>query len=200
MVRWYSIGALTFPASWGAIFSAFVLISLVLHFYRNKKLSDWYGNAIFIFLALWKLSVILFQFKLSIANPFNILYFHGGLKGYWLGIIGVVLYTVYNTHRNPLPRAEMIQTWAYTVMVYEMAFIIWNGEAVVYFLIQGIIAGIFIWLFKLRQATMTQLLILFTCSQGLFYSFKTELVSVSMGTYVVMCIFFSLYPIQEAKK
>ncbi|MFK4997227.1 hypothetical protein ACI2OX_05345 [Bacillus sp. N9] len=48
------------------------------------------------------MSVIVFQLPFVIANPMTILYFNGGIKGYWLAIIAVCMYLYVTKKTNGL--------------------------------------------------------------------------------------------------
>ena len=95
-----SIGSVTVQASWVAIVSAILITSLFLYVRKEKVIADWYSNAVFLFILTWKLSVILFQFKMAISHPLTLLYFNGGMKGYWLGIAAIGIYTFFKLKKT----------------------------------------------------------------------------------------------------
>ncbi|MGE6754493.1 hypothetical protein ACQKFO_13655 [Rossellomorea sp. NPDC071047] len=113
--QWYTIGSFTFPASWAAIIASLILTFLVLYFW-NRKASDWYSNSIFTFLLVWKLSVIVVDFPTVMEHPITILYFHGGVIGYWLGLIAALAYIFVKKVDQP---ATVIIAWMVTVLVFE---------------------------------------------------------------------------------
>jgi len=57
-----------------------------------KSTDDWYWNALLIYLLIWKLSYIIFQFNMFYHTPFSILYFNGGEKGHLLALGSMTLY------------------------------------------------------------------------------------------------------------
>ena len=190
-MNWYTIGSFTFPASWAAIAVSFSLTGILLHlFFKKQYVVDLYGNAVFIFIIIWKLSVVLFDFKTSISHPMTILYFHGGLKGYWLGIIAVCIYLIYICYKKHCfyqEKAIAVFAWMLTVSIYELGIGLLNGYALWIVGFQTMMnAAILIWLKKkIRDFQwLVQLLILFTVFQGFFYSIRHELLSVPVPTFI----------------
>ncbi|QPQ32367.1 hypothetical protein [Lysinibacillus sp. JNUCC 51] len=89
--EWYSIRALTLPATAVALLVAFFIAWLVLRVQFPKKWAGVYGDAVFTFIVVWKFSVIVTDFKAVIAQPFALLYFNGGTIGVFLGVMAVSL-------------------------------------------------------------------------------------------------------------
>lgn len=121
-MNWYTIGSFTFPASWAAIVISFLLTGIILRLlFKKQNIVDLYGNAVFIFIIIWKLSIVIFDFKTTISNPMTIVYFHGGLKGYWLGIMTVCIYLIYICYKKHCfyqEKAIMVFAWMMTVSIY----------------------------------------------------------------------------------
>ncbi|MBS4223149.1 hypothetical protein [Lederbergia citrea] len=184
---WVSIGSLTIPASWAAMVLAFLLTFIFLYIRRDKVVADWYGNAIFIFIFTWKLSVVLFQLKLTISNPLNILYFNGGIKGYWLGLAVAIIYTVFK-RKSDLERSGYALSWLLTVVFYEAIYGFFIGDSLTLIVIQ-LIVGIGFLVAVIYKSNQIQLLILFIGVQGLAYSIKNELLSTTMATYFIVTVF-----------
>jgi hypothetical protein len=191
--QWYNIGAFTFPGSWAAIVTAFILTFLFLFFW-NKKASDWYSNAIFYFILTWKLSVIVVDFTTVIKHPLTILYFHGGTAGYWMGIAVVLIYT-FIKKENPY---HVLAAWVMTVLIYEGVFDILHGTYV--FGGAQLILNSILFLFLLKKMNSTgrevwsmQLLIIFTLIQLLLNSSGGFEIETPLLTYIVLTIvLFSL--------
>jgi len=199
-LKWVSLGPVSVPASWAAMLVAFLITGTFLAISKKKATSDWYGNAIFIFIMTWKLSVIIFQFKMSIANPMTILYFNGGTKGYWLGIAGVITYTVLMKRRSETESFNNpILAWIMTVSAYELVIGMLDEGAIWLTLSQFVINLLFLILIIFRKEKsqwQLELLILFTCIQGLVYSLKGDFFSVPVATYGVLAVFFSFWLIK----
>lgn len=206
IVKWYSIGSLSFPASWAAIAAAFIGAYLFLRLQRKKRIADVYSNAFFIFFVTWKLSVILFHFQTTIRNPLSIIYFNGGIKGYWLGVAAAFLYLILSAKKADIPEKGFhIQVWVLIITVYELVFYLLNDGHI---LLSGLhLAGNII-IFVLMKRKMgnilfsIQLLVLFTCFQALIYSLAGNLVSVPIMTYTAgaMILGWSAYTYKGREK
>ena len=85
---------LTVPAVWIAVLLGAAAASLIMRFVLRNKTGEWYGNAITLYILVWKFSYILFNFDYFIDMPLSILYFNGGLYGHLLGIVLVTGYLV----------------------------------------------------------------------------------------------------------
>ncbi|MGM0754052.1 MAG: hypothetical protein ACQET6_19250 [Bacillota bacterium] len=186
--QWYTIGSFTFPASWGAIIASFIITFLFLFFW-NRKASDWYSNIIFTFLLVWKLSVIVIDFQTVIEHPITILYFHGGVIGYWLGLIAALTYIMVKKVDHP---TTIIISWMVTVLVYEAVLhILYN-----HYLLAGIqvLLNLLILVFFSKKAGdqggdtwAGQLLIMFTLVQLFLRAFISGFeFTVTTWTYLVM--------------
>ncbi|WP_064093058.1 hypothetical protein [Rossellomorea aquimaris] len=184
--QWYTIGSFTFPASWAAIIISFVITFLFLYFW-NRKASDWYSNAIFYFILVWKLSVILVDFQTVLAHPITILYFHGGVIGYALGILAVLLYTFFKKE-NPY---YVIVGWVTTALVYETVMQLLQEEYIlggIQLLVNLSLLFILIKGIKLprKKEWAFQLLILFTLGQILFQAFRGIELNISFWTNLII--------------
>lgn len=192
-MNWYTIGSFTFPASWAAIVISFLLTGIILRLlFKKQNIVDLYGNAVFIFIIIWKLSIVIFDFKTTISNPMTIVYFHGGLKGYWLGIMTVCIYLIYICYKKHCfyqEKAIMVFAWMMTVSIYELGIGLLNGYAFWLVGFQIIVnAAMLIWLKQKLQdfQWLVQLLILFTMFQVFFYSMRHELLTVPVLTFIVV--------------
>lgn len=134
----------------------------------------------------------------------TILYFNGGAKGYWLGIVGAIIYTIImkrklitiDKHFNP------VLAWIVTVSTYELAIGILNEGALWLIMFQFVINLVILFLLickKEKIKLQVQLLILFTCIQGLVYSFKGEFFSSPVATYALLTVFFSFWSIKKGE-
>ncbi|MEK3887962.1 hypothetical protein [Bacillus sp. FSL K6-3431] len=201
---WLSIGSLSFPVSWVAIVIAFFLTTGMLLLLKKKHIADYYGNAIFIFIITWKLSVILFQFKFSIQNPLTILYFNGGIKGFWLGLIAGCIYLFIIGKRKKqaeMSIGDIFQVWLMTFSIYEIVISIVDDYPLLFRVILILINFGFVVMAILKNNQirwLQQLLILFTVIQLLIYSVMDRLFSVPIMTYIIVVI--ALLIISKIKK
>ncbi|WP_299743132.1 hypothetical protein [Rossellomorea sp. y25] len=186
--QWYTIGSFTFPASWGAIISSVILTFLFLFFW-DRKASDWYSNGIFTFLLVWKLSVIVVDFQTVMKHPITILYFHGGVVGYWLGLIAALTYIFVKKVDHP---STIIISWMVTVLVFEAVLHMLHHH----YLLAGIqvLLNLLITVFFIKKASDSggdiwagQLLVMFTLVQLFLSAFIGGFeFTVTTWTYLIM--------------
>lgn len=88
VTTYYTIVSLTAPSSWIALIIAFVFAYGAVRFRFGKKNAEALLDAFFYFIVVWKLSVLVVDFKLVLQSPLSLLYFNGGIVGYILGIVG----------------------------------------------------------------------------------------------------------------
>lgn len=149
----------------------------------------------FTFLLIWKLSIALFSFQMVFANPLSLLYFNGGLKGYWLGIAAALVYLLFAEKRLSLPALiHLVLAWVLTVTVYELVTGLLSNTPSWMTVIHFIVNAAFFMLIMIRrnqEVWIFQLFILLICLQGLFLSVNGDLFSIPMATYgvtgVVLC-------------
>lgn len=103
---------------------------------RRIEAADWiketYVNVMGIGFLLWKFNLLFFEPLEAVANPLSLLYFSGGGRGLWLGMIGAFGYFLYRGYRNrpqlgPLIKAGVL---AYGVVqaVRFALILLWEGE------------------------------------------------------------------------
>lgn len=190
-----TIGTLTFPTSWAAIAAAFLITSGILYVVKKKVIADYYGNAIFLFILVWKLSVILFQFKLTMNHPFTLLYFTGGIRGYWLGLAIALSYMFVKWRKQLVEIRNILFVWLLTAAMYELVISILNDY---HFWLKAILVIVnigFIVIACMKKdyvQWLQQLVILFTFVQVLLYSFSTGLFTAPIMTYIIVAVILSL--------
>ncbi|WP_203363243.1 hypothetical protein [Bacillus sp. REN10] len=184
-MRWYTIGALTVPASQLAFVLAFLLLSFYLWCKKEKKIVDLYGNAVFLFILVWKFSIVIFSFSIVMEAPMSLLYFNGGGKGFWLAFIIVCLYVFWKWPRQQWNDA--IQIWLMMIVLFEGLLAMLNGQA----------GGLDLFRFAGGAAALAffrrsplQVLMLFTLWQLLFESWAGNLFSMNGLSYSVMAVYF----------
>lgn len=89
--EWFSIRALTLPATAVALIASFIIVWLVLRIQFPKIWSGVYGDAIFTFILVWKFSLIITDFPSVVSQPLALLYFNGGTLGVLLGTVAILL-------------------------------------------------------------------------------------------------------------
>ena len=100
--EWYSIRALTLPATAIALLVTFFIVWLILRLQFSKKWSDVYSDAVFTFIIVWKLSLLVTDFKAVVTYPISLLYFNGGTIGVYQFIKCLSCYLMTIPHRVKL--------------------------------------------------------------------------------------------------
>ncbi|OCA89071.1 hypothetical protein [Pseudobacillus wudalianchiensis] len=186
-MNWFTIGSLTIPAAQLAVLAAFVITALVLWLKKERYILDIYVNAIFLFVAVWKASVLLFSFAIVKQAPLSILYFNGGWKGIWLGLIAVGIYVVRRCRKEK--QAQAVWTWMVVITFFELAVSLLTGQAGLLAFIQS---GGSIVLLAIPLGQVSKTIWLFTLWQLLFESLTAELFSNSSLLYIGAMLFFTL--------
>ena len=179
-MKWYSIGAFTFPSSWGAIVIAFLVTGIFLKLYYGSKKDEWFGNSVFCFILTWKFSYILFNFPAFIKQPLSVIYFQGGRMGFWLGTAAALLYIFYRGKRE-----KVILSWVLLVLVFEGAAgyladstSIWDAV--------NLLAGLVLFYMVLKMGNKEAWLLLFTGLQVVVNYMQGNLFSAESLAYVVI--------------
>ncbi|MGE7132542.1 hypothetical protein [Lysinibacillus xylanilyticus] len=163
--EWYSIRALTLPATAVALLVAFFIVWLVLRVQFPKKWAGVYGDAVFTFIVVWKFSLIVTDFKAVIAQPFALLYFNGGTIGVFLGVMAVSLQLWWKRQKIQFDASGIAAySWAIilTQSIYQWLVVLLNdnhttGE-VITLLVLSTLTVFILW----RITTINRALILYT--------------------------------------
>ena len=99
-MNYITIGRFTLPADLLAAFAAIFIGALIYRLKEKKSIDDWFWNSFFLYIAIYKLSYAVFNFKLFIDTPFSLLYFNGGIKGQILAFAGIAIYLVWLTRKK----------------------------------------------------------------------------------------------------
>lgn len=100
-MSYLEIGRITIPAIWIIVIGAVFISSFLYRVALKEKVGEWVGNAFFTYILVWKLSYILFNFSLVSQMPLSIVYFNGGIKGHFLGILAVIIYVIVVAKKKP---------------------------------------------------------------------------------------------------
>ncbi|MCZ2259023.1 hypothetical protein [Sporosarcina sp. G11-34] len=90
VTKTFIIGTFSVPSIWIALITAFVIAYSAVRARFGKQIADLFGDAIFYLLIVWKLSVILTDFSTVIKSPLSIIYFDGGLVGFYFGLVAAI--------------------------------------------------------------------------------------------------------------
>jgi len=129
---WYSIRALTLPATAIALLVTFFMVWLILRLQFSKKWSEAYSDAVFTFILVWKFSLLITDFKAVVAQPISLLYFNGGTIGVYLGVIVASLQIWRKRQKRLLQAQSMIAySWAIilTQSIYQWLVVLFNDNS-----------------------------------------------------------------------
>lgn len=174
--EWYSIRALTLPATAVALLITFFIVWLILRVQFSKKWSEVYADAIFTFLIVWKLSLLVTDFKVVVNNPMSLLYFNGGTIGVYLGVIVVSLQIWRKRHNLQFEKQDIIPcSWAIilTQSIYQMIVVLLNDNTtsseIITLVVLSVLTIIILW----KLAAMKQALLLYTVGYLIVALFQT---------------------------
>ncbi|WP_155592001.1 hypothetical protein [Lysinibacillus cavernae] len=129
--EWYSIRALTLPATAVALLVTFFIVWLILRLQFSKKWSTVYSDVVFTFIIVWKLSLLMTDFKAVVAQPISLLYFNGGTIGVFLAVIVASLQVWWKRQKLQFDETGMIACcWAIilTQSIYQMLVVLLNNN------------------------------------------------------------------------
>lgn len=117
VTKLFLIGNFTAPSTWIAIIIAFLLSYIAIRLKFGKQPANRFGDAIFYVIIIWKLSVILTDFKIVINAPFALLYFNGGIIGFLLGLAFVAIRTWLDWRKSRIDKGTLVALFIGAVSV-----------------------------------------------------------------------------------
>lgn len=163
--EWYSIRALTLPATAIALLVTFFIVWLILRLQFSKKWSDVYSDAVFTFIIVWKLSLLVTDFKAVVSYPISLLYFNGGTIGVYVGVIVASLQIWRKRHKLGFDELDIIPcNWAIilTQSIYQMLVVLLNDNTTSSEVITLVVLSLLTLLILWKLAAMKQALLLYT--------------------------------------
>lgn len=184
------IGTLTIPTIWLSVLAALFITSVIHKFLTGVKVEDWYWNGFFLYFLTWKLSYILFHLEMFINFPLSIIYFNGGSKGHYLGLLFLVLYLFLLT-RKKYP--AILEYLSHSILLFFILFEViihllereWNESAA--HLVAFVIYLIVFFIFEKKNDVLSGLVITSLILLELFIlSFFTSLLTVESFTFIIL--------------
>ncbi len=152
VTSFFIIGNLSVPSSWIALIIAFVVAYSVVRFRYGKKNAELIGDMFFYLVIVWKLSVVLTDFDSVLRSPLAIFYFHGGLFGYYLGLLfiaGKILWEVKKGRLDVIGFRALFTGTVLVQVVYQVMMVLLNeGEVIEQVVTIGIFGlfAVFFWM------------------------------------------------------
>lgn len=193
----YTIGSLMMPSTWLALVIAFVITYGAVRIRFGKHLADVLADAIFYFIIIWKLSVIVTDFSSVINSPLSLIYFHGGLVGFYLGLFaaGVRIFIEMTKRNLSAMEIAVLFTGAVTIQsVYQVMMVFLNDGALVAQIVTVSIFtlfAVFVWLMVGKSPVWPfQLVLLFIAIHLFTAAFQDEGLT---GTPVIATLCMGLF-------
>ncbi|MDW0111451.1 hypothetical protein [Sporosarcina aquimarina] len=114
---YFLLWKVTLPSTWISALIGFFFAWLAVRKKFGKLVADSWGDAIFTIIIVWKLSVIVTDFKTVRRAPMAILYFNGGIIGFIGGIAAAALVLFFS--RKPMP--NLLTQGVFTGIVFAQA-------------------------------------------------------------------------------
>lgn len=122
-MNYLTVGRFTLPADLLAAIAAIFIGALIYRVKEKKSIGDWYWNSFFLYIALYKLSYAIFNFKMFLDTPFSLLYFNGGTEGQILGYAGIAGYLFWIARKQK----SMIKITDYLHAYFLFFLLYWTG-------------------------------------------------------------------------
>lgn len=121
------LGPLTIKYEWLILFLAgimtFILLRILLRQQPFKQqFIDALLNGVVIWFLIYKFSILLFRPSLLFENPLGILYFHGGMKGSFLGAFIAFLYLIWRKRKSQWGLREFIHGFTYSIVGFGLSY------------------------------------------------------------------------------
>ena len=198
VTSFFIIGSLSVPASWIALMTAFVVAYSAVRFRYGKKHAEIIGDAFFYLVIVWKLSIVLTDFDSVLRSPLAIVYFHGGVVGFYLGLLFIAGKILWDMKKGRLGADGFRALFTGAVLVqvvYQVMMVLLNeGEMiaqVVTIVVFGLFA-VFFWMNSGKAGNWPVQLALVFMAVHVFVSAvqPDEFIQTPLISTVVMGLFF----------
>ena len=179
------IGNITVPAVQPAVGLALAGAWLYAHFKLGNAFAEQVSSAFFLFIFVWKGSILLFQFDLVVKAPLSLLYFNGGINGFILGIAVALAYMWI----KKISSYKAALVWAMLVAVYPLAYALLSRSWTYWDGIQAAGSALFFFVAKEGiERALTLLLfwqLLFLSADGQAFSIEAMVYSVVTAYMII---------------
>lgn len=193
-MNYITLGRFTLPADLIAAFAAIFIGALIYKAKEKKSIGDWYWNSFFVYIAIYKLSYVLFNFKMFLDTPFSLLYFNGGTEGQILAFAGIALYLFLITKKkdNSFNKKEFLPVYFIFFMLYWTGLFVFSLDFLAA-TVQAVLLMAFILFHYNKQQLTLQLTILFLMAEALILSLFSDLLSVENLLILALGIYLLVY-------
>lgn len=202
--NYFIIGNLSVPASWIALIVAFVIAYSAIRFRYGKPYAEMLSDAFFYLVIVWKLSVLITDFSSVIRSPLAILYFHGGVVGFYLGLAVIAGKVVLDWKKGRLTANGLQALFIGAVLVqtvFQVMMVVLNDgelDAQVVTVVGFTLFAIFCWT---KSNEVIQLALLFMAVHVFVASFQPEgLIGTALVATFIIGIFFAVVLLVERRR
>lgn len=198
-MNYITFGRFTLPADLLAAFAAIFIGALIYRLKEKKSIDDWYWNSFFLYIAIYKLSYALFNFKMFIDTPLSLLYFNGGTKGQILAFAGIALYLLWIARKkgSSINTQEYLPLYFIFFMLYWTALFAFSEDFLAAALQALFLLGFLVFYFSKTKLNL-QYAILFLMLEVLTLSLFSDLFS--LENLLILALGFYLLSFQRTNK
>lgn len=161
-MAYFQLFNLTIPSIWLAIIIASFVATILYKFATSEKVTEWFGNAFFTYISVWKFSYILFHFPNFLKMPLSALYFNGGIKGHWVAVLIIAFYVTIFAHKKyPQVVWQMTPMLMLYIVSFELLYNLLNKDLAFAIIQSVLLLSIFILLRVYKQLRVQTILMIF---------------------------------------
>ncbi|WLR55803.1 hypothetical protein LC048_02005 [Mesobacillus subterraneus] len=203
-MNYITIGRFTLPTDLLAAFAAIFIGALIYRIREKKSIDDWYWNSFFIYIAIYKISYAIFNFKLFIDTPLSLLYFNGGTEGQILAFLGIAIYLYWLTRK----KGSTIKPVEYLPAYFIFFLLYWTGlfafsQDFLAAAIQAVLLVMFLLFYVKNMKLAVEYAILFLMLEALILSLFSDILLVenllifALGIYLIIFQRFNKEEVQH---
>lgn len=198
-MNYITFGRFTLPADLLAASAAIFIGALIYRLKEKKSIDDWYWNSFFLYIAVYKLSYALFNFKMFIDTPLSLLYFNGGTKGQILAFAGIALYLLWIARKkgSSINTQDYLPVYFIFFMLYWTALFAFSEDFLAAALQALFLLGFLVFYFSKTKLNL-QYAILFLMLEVLILSLFSDLFS--LENLLILALGFYLLTFQRTNK
>ena len=207
ITTYFTLGGLSMPSSWVALIAAFVFAYTVIRVRFGKVHAGLIGDAFFYLVIVWKLSLFVSDFDSILRSPLALVYFHGGIVGFYLGlffILGKILWDM-KKGRLDVDGIRALFTGAVLVQgVFQVMMVFLNEGALIAQVMTVAIFGLFtlfFWITSKKAENWSFQLVLLFMAVHIFVAAvqPTGLFETPLGSTLLIGVYFTVLFMQKSR-
>lgn len=191
-MTYFEIGNLTIPSIWLAAVISLFIGSLFKRLYTREKVGEWYWNGFFLYFLVWKLSYVLFNFKIFLNMPLSVVYFNGGTTGHILALASLSFYILFMAGiKHPSIYSEGVPVFLFYFISYEVVISLLEQnymEALVHFVLLASCCALFNHFKNKNSPISKQIFILIFLLELLIFSFFQSFLTLETLTFTWIAV------------